>query len=1197
MRRLLTVVIRHLLTRITELNPWAARSPVPCPVVVRRFARTRRQLSIALLTGALSGVISGPVMIGGSTQAAEPAREFLDALREANYFDSALDYLEELANSPLTPANLKEVLTYERGLTLLKGASYQRDGVLREKQLDEAQKALDEFIAQLPDHILNTSAKGELGNVLMARAEFRMERIKRPSEAANRDKLTAEARELLATALKTYQAIEADLKAKLQGLPPIDEKKNPKEFERVNQMRMDYLQAQLMVPNVMMEMAETYAKGAKEANDLLTTAAKAYGEVHNKYRQRLVGLRARFLQGNAYQQMGNLKEALSHYTELLELADEPQDLHQLKTLILQAACDVWMDDSQKKYPEVIERGGKWIEKAYPTEMRSPEFMQLRMTVAKAARAYSDQLKKEKPKDPLVNGLLVDARKLAAYVAKYPSDYQKDAQRMLAEIGGPQVASAGGDQGTPKTFEEAKKAGRDALDAVQVAKANIETLTTQIKAEKDPEAKKKLQNDLAEAERAVKNGNGDALRLFEAAQRLADKDTPVDELSTVRYFLCFVNYSLQNYDEAAVLGDFVARRYPESVGARPCGRVAMFSFLKMYSDAKNDVQPKIDALMAEFDLDKDNKLSTEEVEKMPEAQRGTLANADVDKSGKIDHSELARLATRFESQNVVDMCNFITTQWPDQPEAQEAFGTLITFMIGEQELDRAQEYLNKIPEDSPQRATGELKLGQAIWAAYVYGMNSVRERKQALPPGTPPPADLASRETELKTYRDRAQKTLVDGVARMEKAGQVNPTFGTASLSLAQLYLDTDQAAQAVALLEKPNIGTLALVATKNEAANRPGFAEETYRTALRAYVSSLAGASKDAAAAEALVKKAEDIMQGLKSSVGEGDDAQKKLFSIFVSLARDLEQQMKLASDESKRNLGKGFETFLSQVRSTSKGLSELYWVASTFYGMGESYGTSPTGEVSADAKRFFGESAKTYEEILSRAKAKTLTIDDALVPQISLALAKTRREMGDYEAAIKLFTQILEKSPMLLSVQMEAAKTYETWAERTGTTTYYVNSIQGSGDSKTGRSKIWGFNEIARITAGKPEFRDSFYEARYHVTLSRYKYALAQKDAAKKKKELESAEKSIAATYQGYPNLDGNQAENKKSYREMYDGLAKAIQKSLGKKEAGITAYEIKIPAGGAAGTTPAAAPAAPAAAGKAPAAASTAPAAPTKK
>jgi hypothetical protein len=96
----------------------------------------------------------------------------------------------------------------------------------------------------------------------------------------------------------------------------------------------------------------------------------------------------------------------------------------------------------------------------------------------------------------------------------------------------------------------------------------------------------------------------------------------------------------------------------------------------------------------------------------------------------------------------------------------------------------------------------------------------------------------------------------------------------------------------------------------------------------------------------------------------------------------------------------------------------------------------------------------------------------------------------------------------------------------------------------------------------------------------------------------LESAEKSIAATYQGYPNLDGNQAENKKSYREMYDGLAKAIQKSLGKKEAGITAYEIKIPAAGAAGTAPAPATpgaatpaAAPAAAGTAPAAAATGP------
>src|SRR5688500_1795458 len=59
-----------------------------------------------------------------SASAAEPAGQFLDALRERHYFDVALDYLEQMAASPLAPIEFKEALVYEKGITLIEASRF-----------------------------------------------------------------------------------------------------------------------------------------------------------------------------------------------------------------------------------------------------------------------------------------------------------------------------------------------------------------------------------------------------------------------------------------------------------------------------------------------------------------------------------------------------------------------------------------------------------------------------------------------------------------------------------------------------------------------------------------------------------------------------------------------------------------------------------------------------------------------------------------------------------------------------------------------------------------------------------------------------------------------------------------------------------------------------------------------------------------
>ncbi|MFO0869792.1 MAG: EF-hand domain-containing protein [Pirellulales bacterium] len=1107
----------------------------------------------------ICGVVLGAFLsVTGAATAAEPAAEFLRALRDADLYDLAIDYLDQMANSPLVAAQFKEAIPYERGVTLMEGARHQKDFSLREKQLDAAQVALDQFVKQFPNHAMAFSAKSELGNLLVERANLKMDRTKRPVEP-QKDKLKTEARALYQQAYATFQALTADLKAKLAQLPKnIDAKKDPKRYEMREQMRADFLQAELLSAAVLEKSADTMDKASKEYKDTLTKAAGEYGEIYKNYRQRVAGLYARMYQGRCYQGLGNHKEALSYFDELLQNNEEPQDFHELRTKVLLMAVDSWMHDSQKKYGEVIAKAGQWVEKAYPNEMRSTEMHGLRLATARACKLLADQVKATKPKDPQVAQLLGDARKLAQFVARSPGDLQKDAQRLLAELG-VQSATANDGKTDPKTFTEARQAGKDALDSVSVAKVNLESLPARIRDEKDANVKKELEEQLKQAQEALRTGNGEAHRMFQLALRLATSETSDDEVNSVRYYLCFIDYSLEEYFDAAVLGDFVAQRYPDSAGARQCAKIAMASYLKLYGTAKTDSKPQIDKLLGDFDKDKDGKLAQDEVKAMPEEEQARLAEADVDRNGKIEQGELVRLVTRFESEQIIGVCNYITSKWPDQPEAQEALGTLIAFMISENQLDKAQEMLSKIPEDAPQRGTAELKLGQAFWGAYLRGMHVTHEQEQAAAAaGAVDPAtkqQIEARRSELKGLRDRAEKTLVDGVARMEKAGKVDATMASAVLSLAQVYVDTEQAQKAVELLEKANIGALKLVEQKHEAAARPGFAEDTYKAALRAYISSLAAAKGEAAGE--LIKKADAVMNQLNEVVAGAPDGSKRLFTIYYSLARDLEQQMELAAPDTKKNLALGFETFLNQVRKTASDLNVLYWVATTFYSMGESYAAGPNNQISADAKRYFGEAAKTYQDILARGKSGQLQLEGQLASQINLQLAKTHRAMGEYEVAIKLFMEILTKSPTLISIQTEAAKTYEEWAERAGDPKYYLHAIQGSMENRAKKSLIWGWAEIAKIVSGKPQFREIFYEARYHVALARYKYGMHPKNAADKKKHLDAAELALSKTVQLYPNLDGDAAANQKSFRTQYDTLAKLLQKGLGKAEKGLAAYE----------------------------------------
>ncbi len=1032
-------------------------------------------------------------------RAEEPAQAFLEGLRERGYYDIALDYLDSAANDPTLPASFKQVILFEKGTTLVLGAKYQRDSALREQQLDEAQKVLQEFLKQQSSSLFAVAARSQLGNVMVERARSRVERAKRAA-ASEKQALNKQARDLYDQAGKVFASLVEELRARLKTYPAaLDEKKDAKRIEERDRYRQDFLQSQLLAAAVKEETSETLAKDSKEWTQTLTAAADAYKKIYEDYRTRIAGLYARMYQGRCEQKLGKHKEATALFNELLANPDSPDAFRALKLKVMAMAVDSWM--AQQLYPEILDRPAKMIEAARPSEERSDELLSMRLAVARAAKAYADQLKAKNPRDAQIRKLVGDGRKYVTYLTRFSNDYQDAARRLLADLG-----TGDGEPGArpePKTFADAKNAAKDAIDAMQTASLLVKSLPARIAATRPPE-KANVQKQLDEAEEQVGKSQSDALRFCRLALSLADQETDLTDLNVVRYFLCYLLYSEKHYYEAIAIGDFLARHYPDSQGARQCAKIVLASFVNLYAE-----------------------------------------NTDVDKE--------------FEEQHIIATADYIVQKWPDQPEADEALNTLIPFMIRAKKLDEAQAYLAKIPTDSPQRPIAELKTGQALWASYLESSKQIRDWESGSEP-PPQEVNLAQRKEELESLKSKARQTLVDGVERMRKDGEMSKVLATAMLSLAQIYVDTSEAGKAIELMEDAKVGLLTLVKNNDAAVSDPGVTEETYKTALRAYISSLAGKTNAAQA----IEKARGTMDALKSHLGTTAAGQQTLVRIYVGLARDLQRQMEIADPAAKKSLGIGFETFLKEVAADATDLNVLYWVGDTYRGMGESFGTN-VRNLAPEARSYFTKAAETYQKILDKGKSDPSFLTPAMATSIRIQMAKAKKGMGDYVAAREILETILKATPTMLPAQVEAAKLYQDWGGTgKGQEENYVRAIVGARPDKAkgNRNVIWGWGEIATRTANNAQFKDQFYDARYNLALCRYQYAQAQTTDAERKKQFAAAKRDIALTVGLYPELGGEEKRN------QFDGLLRNIQKALGEPAEGLKALSAppaKAPASGA--------------------------------
>lgn len=605
----------------------------------------RRISGLLLAACCVAGLMSKPAL------AAEPVSQFLEGLRSRQLYDVANMYLDSLRNNTKLPADVKAIIPYEQGRTLIEASRLERDLNTRLKVLAQARERLQEFVTKNSQHELTGLAQLQLGNVMVEEAQVYFEKSKSPAPGEKKEDLLKKSRDLFAQAIKTLENAANEFQAKWKAFPNFIDPKEVAQIQARQQAQANYIQALLYGGVAVQTSAKTWPKNSKEYKDTMNQAVQRFQKVVADFRMQYAGRYAMMLEGSCHQDLGDIRRALGLYREVLDAPGDAPLFQVLKARTLKLALECYLDPSQKMYEEVVRLGEEWLRGARADLERSPEGIAIRHYTALAYHEMKvrDENSTEAARKNEVARYPSQIVKHAKAVASIHSEFQQQAKELLARYAKLE------ENALPATFAEARDYGKQALDAYQAR--SQELAAEQAKGAKADKAK--VEELTEQRDQALSN----ALRLLNLAVTLRDEQTTIDDVNVVRYYLAFLYYSAGLYHEAALMGEFLADKYPKSAGARHGAKIAMVGHLANYNTANTENR-------------------------------------------------------EWHAQQMIRVANLITKNWPGEPEADEAWMLLGQIATREKDLKKAAEYYANIKDDSPRKADADLQAGQALWTQYL-----------------------------------------------------------------------------------------------------------------------------------------------------------------------------------------------------------------------------------------------------------------------------------------------------------------------------------------------------------------------------------------------------------------------------------------------------------------------------------------------
>lgn len=470
--------------------------------------------------------------------------------------------------------------------------------------------------------------------------------------------------------------------------------------------------------------------------------------------------------------------------------------------------------------------------------------------------------------------------------------------------------------------------------------------------------------------------------------------------------------------------------------------------------------------------------------------------------------------------------FMVQTWPNSTEAQAAASTLVQLAMSAGDFAKAQSYLSKLPSGTGKADQLRRDIGLVLAGQYF-------QEKSDLPDGTPVPA-------ELKAKRDSAIEQLTAAVKDLKK-GELDARYIEAINSLVRLQLAAGKVDDAAKWMNNPDLSPVKAIRAKPDLVTERLIKLDTYRTALQATVSRLSSGGSG----EEALKEIEQLIGDLKDAAGNDAEGQKLLTSIFVKVARDLQDLVEGAdSPAAKQKLSDGMVLLAKQIAASSDEFATKFWAGQTLSKVASALDDS----AKQTKKSLQRESTQILQEILNKEAQSPGWIKteggDLLV---RITLARSLRDAGEYQKAIDQLAKVLATNPATLDLQMESAEIYQAWGD-SGSPDKYDLAIGGAVPDSKGVKLVWGWAKLSQALAGKSQLAQPFFQSRYQLAVCLYRSAMAQKDPKQKATELGKAERVINGTALLYPELGGDASF------ERFNVLIKNIQKELGKEPVGLT-------------------------------------------
>ena len=1045
----------------------------------------------------VSGCLAALLWVSsGTTFAIEPSRQFVEGLRERGHHEMVLEYLKDLPKNPLAPPDFVKTSAYEEAATYIDWAGKTRDFKEQESRLAKGETKLKEFQNANKRHPLVSSAEMQIGNIALHRA--RMKKL----QAEAKQKTEEEKKALLDEAVKLYReaytkfaAAELKFKTERDKIPKTDKK--PASREMRNTLRNGMLHSGVSAANSLYELAKSQEKGSDAQKKTLKEASEVYDKLFLKYQRYLLGLRYRLQYARCLHETvekDNVELSLMVYSEYEGMPDGSSAVRELKALALAFQIAALVPPATKKFDlpvkldQAIKMGEQWLRKANTAARKTDEYLSLTIELASAYEAAADGTK-----DPVKKrGFVREAVKLAKTVERLPTAHRVRAKEILKRLEGePQ-----GDLPEPTTYVAALSRANAARGEWQTAKDSLAEALKSMNKQAEAEFTKLADEKLKES-----------FKYYNMAIRLADEKTTEEDISKIRYILCYLYWAEEQYFRAAALGEYIAQMHANTDSAQKSALLAMEAYKRLYAAVEE---------------------------------------------GENNAFELNRLTT---------MAEMVSKLWPDTKAAESALLTLFNMAIrkayerdlplGEsgKRLDKSAVILDKIPGGTAQAGVASIQVGQGYWRQYLLSLQEPEAERPA--------------EEQLEALAAKAKTYLKNGVD-YSKGGEVDSTVARAALSLAKILVDDSELNKATELLEDKHHGPLTLAegkheATKDSKGDTKAFAIDAYKTALRAYIGSTPQRVDDA-------KK---MLDKLKTTIGRDRKARetldREMINIGIRLKKQLDNESRKGNDDRVQAIAKGIQVFLGEIGKQNDEYNTLSWVASTFYNLGESFRDAAkekkTGKEALRKKsqEYYAEADKVYRRIF-----ETIEADPEWGPESRLGLdvryANLLLRLNDYESATAILINILTDKPNMLSIQVEAAKAYQQWgleygkADSKNMDKMLNRALAGYKRHPDDKNKrvVWGWNRLMKLTARDPKFRLYFHEACYNMAYCLYKQSQIEKGSDRKKK-LELAEKVVTIAYGADEKLGGSLL-----YRK-YDALLKSVQKGLGNSTAGITALKGK--------------------------------------